>query len=89
MDENILKIKLSLEEKKPSLLLGAGFSYGGVNINGDKLPLGTQLVKEIYQYMFVDNPPCKEIMDEDGEGAKRYRDAGDLKGICGLLRDEG
>ena len=30
MDDNILKLKLSLEEKTPTLLLGAGFSYGAI-----------------------------------------------------------
>lgn len=28
MCDSILKLKLSLEEKTPALLLGAGFSYG-------------------------------------------------------------
>lgn len=89
MDEKILKLKLSLEEKTPTLLLGAGFSYCAVNINGDELPLGEKLVEKLYQHMFKENPPCKEVMDEDGAGAKHYKDENDLKGLCGLLRDEG
>lgn len=89
MDESILTLKRSLEEKTPTLLLGAGFSYGGVNANGEKLPLGNKLVNDLYQHMFIDNPPCKDILEEDEEGAKTYKERGDLKGLCGLLRDEG
>lgn len=89
MDDNILKLKLSLEEKTPTLLLGAGFSYGAINENGEDLPLGKNLVEKLYQHMFIDNPPDKEILDEDIDGAKQYKNAGDLKGLCGLLRDEG
>lgn len=37
MDDNILKLKLSLEEKTPTLLLGAGFSYGAINENGEDM----------------------------------------------------
>lgn len=89
MTDNILKLKLSLEEKTPTLLLGAGFSYGAINEYGETLPLGGILVEKLYQHMFVDNPPCKEIMDEDVEGALQYKNAGDLKGLCSLLREEG
>lgn len=89
MEENILKLKLSLEEKNPTLLLGAGFSYGAINGEGDALPLGGKLVEKLYKHMFVDNPPCKTIMDEDGDGALQYKSNGDLKGLCSLLREEG
>ena len=88
MEESKLKLKLSLEEKTPALLLGAGFSFGGVNVNGKKLPLGKELVEFLYRKMFVENPPSQDIMDEDGEGAKKYKENNDLKGLCGLLRDE-
>ena len=47
MDDNILKLKLSLEEKTPTLLLGAGFSYGAINENGEDLPLGKNLVEKL------------------------------------------
>lgn len=60
-----------MEEKTPALLLGAGFSYGAVNGKGENL------VEKLYQHMFVDNPPCKEIMDEDGKGAEHYKDEKD------------
>ena len=89
MDGNVLKLKLALEEKTPTLLLGAGFSYGAINGNGDSLPLGKNLVEKLFRYMFIDNPPCKEMLDEDIEGAEQYKNIGDLKGLCGLLRDEG
>ena len=59
MNEDILKLKLSLEEKTPTLLLGAGFSFGAVNGIGEQIPLGNTLVKKLYKYMFIDNPPCK------------------------------
>lgn len=89
MNDDVLKLKLSLEEKTPTLLLGAGFSYGAKNEDGDELPLGKELVEKLYQHMFIDNPPCKDILDEDRAGAEQYKNAGDLKGLCGLLRDEG
>lgn len=88
MDEHILTLKRSLEEKTPTLLLGAGFSFGAVNANGDNLPMGGKLANDLYQYMFIDNPPCKEILNDDIEGAKAYKEKGDLKGLCGLLRNE-
>lgn len=89
MKDDVLKLKLSLEEKTPTLLLGAGFSYGAINEDGDALPLGGNLVEKLYQHMFVDNPPCKKIMDEDGDGALQYKTDRNLKGLCSLLREEG
>lgn len=88
MSEEIAKLRLSLEEKTPTLLLGAGFSFGAINEMGEQIPLGNALVKKLYQHMFIDNPPCKEMLDEDKEGAEQYKELGDLKGLCGLLRDE-
>lgn len=81
--------KIIIGRKNPTLLLGAGFSYGAINEDGDALPLGGKLVEKLYQHMFVDNPPCKTIMDEDGDGALQYKSNGDLKGLCSLLREEG
>lgn len=89
MQESINKLKLSLEEKTPSLLLGAGFSYGGVNDQGAELPLGKKLVDILFTHMFIENPPVREVLEEDKAGAKEYGERGDLKGLCGLLRDEG
>ena len=37
--------ELSLEEKTPTLLLGAGFSFGAVNGIGEQIPLGNTLVR--------------------------------------------
>lgn len=89
MEESIRKLKLSLEQKTPSLLLGAGFSFGAINAHGENLPLGDKLVELLYNHMFVENPPEKEIFDDDVNGAINYKEKGDLKGLCGLLRDEG
>lgn len=86
--EAVDKLKLSLQEKNPSLLIGAGFSYGAINANGEKLPLGKRLVELIYNRMFVENPPDKKMLEEDEPGAKKYLEQQDLKGLCGLLRDE-
>jgi hypothetical protein len=86
--EAVDKLKLSLQEKNPSLLIGAGFSYGAINANGEKLPLGKRLVELIYNRMFVENPPDKKMLEEDEPGAKKYLKQQDLKGLCGLLRDE-
>ncbi|MBC5658705.1 SIR2 family protein [Anaerosacchariphilus sp. NSJ-68] len=89
MCDAILKLKLSLEEKTPALLLGAGFSYGAKNERGELLPMGRELTEKLYKYMFIMNPPEEDILEEDKEGAERYKENGDLKGLCGLLRDEG
>ena len=86
--EAVDKLRLSLQEKNPSLLVGAGFSYGAQNEHGEKLPLGKELVELLYKRMFIENPPEKEIFEEDEPGAKKYLDQEDLKGLCGLLRDE-
>ncbi len=61
MEDSKLKLKLSLEEKTPTLLLGAGFSFGGVNEKGDELPLGNKLVELLYKKMFVENTPSQGI----------------------------
>jgi len=89
MEDNVLKLKLSLEEKTPTLLLGAGFSSGGINNQGEKLPLGKELVDAIYTNMFIENPTNNKTIEEDREGAYIYKERNDLKGLCGLLRDEG
>ena len=89
MEEVVGKLKLSLEEKTPTLLLGAGFSYGAKNEMGELLPLGKKLTENLYEYMFITNPPDEDILKEDKSGAEKYKENGDLKGLCGLLRDEG
>lgn len=89
MNDKVKKLKLSLEEKVPALLLGAGFSYGAINGDGDNIPLGGTLIELLYKQMFEINKPEQQILDEDKEGAEKYLENKDLKGLCSLLRDEG
>lgn len=88
VEESVLKLKISLQEKTPTLLLGAGFSFGAKNGNGEELPLGKKLVEQLYTHLFEDNPPNKDILDEDKDGANQYKENHNLKGLCGLLRAE-
>ena len=85
--ESIEKLRLSLQEKNPSLLLGAGFSYNAQNSNGDRLPLGKTLCELLYKKMFeaVDG----DIINEDRADAKNFCEQGMLKDLCSLLRAEG
>lgn len=90
MDQEILnKLKLSLEEKRPSLLLGAGFSCDSINQDGESLPIGVDLVNSLYEELFVNNPPDKDVYDDDNDAACAYREDGKLRELCSLLAQEG
>lgn len=89
VDEIIKKMKYSLEEKTPTLVLGAGFSVGTKNGKKQDVPIGKKLGELLYSYTFIKNKPTKEILDEDESEAKKYSEEGKLKELCSLLRAEG
>lgn len=89
MQEILNKLKMSLTEKAPSLLLGAGFSFGAINGDNENLPIGGELVEKLYDELYVNNPPLKEVFDEDNDAAISYKENGMLKDMCSLLAQEG
>lgn len=83
---SIDKLKDSLENKTPALLLGAGFSYGAVNGKGNKIPLGTDLTKILYDRLFFNK---KDVVDDnDREEAKKFLNDSNLRGMCNVLMYE-
>lgn len=89
MEEIINKLKMSLTEKSPALLLGAGFSVGTKNMRNEDLLIGTGLLEKLYDELYVNNPPTLEMFEEDNDAAIRYKESGNLKGLCSLLTQEG
>lgn len=89
MEEIVNKLKMSLTEKSPSLLLGAGFSFGAQNGKNEDLPVGAGLLEKLYDELYVNNPPSTVIFEEDNDAAISYKESGKLKDICSLLAQEG
>lgn len=84
----IEKLKYSLEQKKPTLLLGAGFSLGAKSEKYGDVPSVGELVERLYEYCFVKYKLSKELQD-DIIYAKEYKESKNLKKLCSLLREEG
>ena len=84
----IEKLKYSLEQKKPSLLLGAGFTLGAKSEKYGDVPSARELVENLYEYCFVKHKLSKELQD-DILYAKEYKESRNLKKLCSLLREEG
>ncbi len=89
MQEILNKLKMSLTERTPSLLLGAGFSFGAKNRNNEDLPVGSGLLEKLYDELYVNNPPLSEIFEEDNDAAISYKENSKLKEMCSLLAQEG
>ena len=89
MQEIINKLKMSLTEKTPSLLLGAGFSFGAKNGDNENLPVGLGLLDKLYDELYVNNPPSAEVFEDDNDAAVSYKNNGKLKDMCSLLAQEG
>ena len=60
----IEKLKYSLEQKKPSLLLGAGFTLGAKSEKYGNVPSARGLVENLYEYCFVKHKLPKELQDD-------------------------
>lgn len=76
----------SMIKSAPVLLLGAGFSLGAQNAQGEELVLGKKLANKLFEYFFVDNRP-DTFSEEFVEEAKEYEN--NLKYLCSLLRTRG
>lgn len=86
MEKDINFLLERMRSNRPILLLGAGFSYGAVNGNGKKLPIGTELSHELYREFFVDKlvTGINETMLKDIAESKD-----NLRDICTYLRLSG
>lgn len=81
--DSLERLTHCMREKTPVLVLGAGFSYGAINSDKIKLPLGSSLTKSLYEYFYVNNP-LPDTVQEELEEIKNY----DLRKICTVLRSE-
>ena len=74
-----------MRERKPILLLGAGFSYGAQNKNGESVPMGTDLsialFDQFYASTVIGQSNIPEDIRRDIEEKKK-----DLRTICSALR---
>lgn len=67
----------------------SGFSCDSINQDGESLPIGVDLVNSLYEELFVNNPPDKDVYDDDNDAACAYREDGKLRELCSLLAQEG
>lgn len=82
---SIEKLKASLENKTPALLLGAGFSHGAVNDQGEGIPLGKELSGILYNRLIQGN---NDVDDDDRREAEKFFHDGNLRELCNILRYE-
>ena len=73
--------------RKPVLLLGAGFSYGAVNGQGDTIKMGTGLAEDLFTHFYgpgskpsITSKDLMDIIEKNREN---------LKEICSYLRIQG
>ncbi len=75
------KLKIKMQERKPILLLGAGFSIGAKNIHGEDLPKGDGLCDRLFKRMYPES--------YDADYIKRVEQVkNNLKELCSLFRSE-
>lgn len=75
------KLKTKMQEHKPILLLGAGFSIGAKNSCGVELPMGNGLCDRLFDTMYPES--------YDADYIKRAEQVkNNLKELCSLFRSE-
>lgn len=75
------KLKAKMQERKPILLLGAGFSIGAKNYKGIKLPKGDELSDRLFKRMYPDSYDADYIK-------KAEKQKKSLKDLCSIFRSE-
>lgn len=83
MERNFDFLLDRMKNSRPVLLLGAGFSVGAVNGDGNPLPVGKKLSNSLYDYFFADGAR----IGLDDEMLKEIEETKDnLKEVCTYLR---
>lgn len=72
-----------LQNGKPILLLGAGFSFKALNHKNEKIELASELTNKIYAKFYKDNKPT-DISDEYILEVRKYS----LKDLCTTIKRE-
>lgn len=89
MDSSLEKLRerLTTPVGHPILLLGAGFSLGAINHARQQMPLGKQLVQELYDNVLT--PKIQSILNYNAEcdDVNTVVQQGDLRKFCTMLRD--
>jgi len=75
------KLKTKMQEHKPILLLGAGFSIGAKNAHGIDLPKGDDLSNRLFDRMYPEGYEADYI-----KRAEKVKN--NLKDLCSLFRSE-
>jgi hypothetical protein len=70
--------------RKPVLVLGAGFSIGAQNANGNLIPSGRELSNRLYEEFYVKGDLVRKTNTETLKEISNQKD--DLKSICTFLR---
>lgn len=60
----IERLKMSLEQRCPVIVLGAGFSCGARTPKGDKLPLAAELTEKLFNDCFRDCRLSTELKED-------------------------
>lgn len=89
IEDNIRSIMKSLfsGSHSPSLLLGAGYSYGAQNKIGNELPIGRKLANDLYDYFFVSKKVGDKLPIDLQKEINDKKD--DLKQVCSFLKQLG
>lgn len=75
----------SLQDKSPLLVIGAGFSLGSINKNGEPLPKASTLAEELFfnvvKKLTLSKDELKEIQNDENK-------LKNLRFICNIISDE-
>ncbi len=85
MEDSLELLKNCLEMRSPILLLGAGFSLSAIARNGERLMLGGDLCKRLYDHVIV---PNRESLSQDAlKDAEYFSARKKLKELCTVIRE--
>ncbi len=83
----LLHDKIVNTKNMPILLLGAGFSFGAKNNDGEPFMLGKDLTKALYDKVIVPNSKKVGLTDDEMSRVEKYVELADLKKICNIIRE--
>lgn len=81
MDTELTLLKECLEKRSPVLYVGAGFSIDCKNKKDESIKSANGLCELLYNHFWGDKS------NDYDELAKKYKEAGDLKNLCQLLKE--
>ena len=81
MDTELALLKECLDKRSPVLYVGAGFSIDCKNKKDESIKSANGLCELLYNHFWGDKS------NDYDELAKKYKEAGDLKNLCQLLKE--